>query len=374
MDNQPKDLVNKKEGEMCHYDTFTLDELANNIFSSKKLIVMSVLNIGKNLCLAKSLCKHGEWLKFLEDDRVQLSRRTAQRYMQIYKALEPYLSYTDLLNELKFSELYNLIMMDKDDMEELITTSNTVKELQEGIKSAKEKCDKMTHLTNEDIGIVIKLSTIKCKYGETDDRNPMYQRMCRLSGYSYGLEEFNSDILKRVVYGYNEYFDILAGLMEDLTYIAENDGIVQTRAEFITMKFKLLSWLYSINFELMETNYEVAVWLTNYCKTNEELKFGDILIDTYTLGHVYNKIINSDNADALLAAKDGRLEKSIKDYMCKNLKDKYSKEELEELSNYYKYLTEFCDGDIGTLSFFMFDTMIIYLEFLPLIGFYMDQE
>ena len=132
-----KDLLNKKELKIVPNERFDkeLEEIANDILTTKQVILCGYIKIGELLTEAKSKCKHGEWLSFLKDSRIKFSESTARKYMKIYRVLSPYMQYSNLFNELNFSNLYNLCMLDEEKIEEALTTSNDVKELQKTINN-----------------------------------------------------------------------------------------------------------------------------------------------------------------------------------------------------------------------------------------------
>ena len=131
------DLMNKKELKNVPNERFVkeLEDIANDILTTKQVILCGYIKIGELLTEAKSKCKHGEWLPFLKDSRIKFSESTARKYMKIYRVLSPYIQYSNLFNELNFSNLYNLCMLNEDQIEEALTTSNDVKELKEAINN-----------------------------------------------------------------------------------------------------------------------------------------------------------------------------------------------------------------------------------------------
>lgn len=73
----------------------------------KQTILIHSVEIGRRLCEAKKLVKHGQWTEWLTN-RVNYSQRTANNYMKLYKELGETgileksqsianLSYTELL-------------------------------------------------------------------------------------------------------------------------------------------------------------------------------------------------------------------------------------------------------------------------------------
>jgi len=72
----------------------TLDKIAADVLVHTRNIEASFLEIGKCLIEAKAQCKHGEWLKWLED--VSISEVTAQRLMRVAREFPNPTALTDL--------------------------------------------------------------------------------------------------------------------------------------------------------------------------------------------------------------------------------------------------------------------------------------
>jgi hypothetical protein len=90
----------------------TLAEWINNGHSEIKMRVrrtaIDVAQIGSWLCAAKDKCGHGSWLPWLSENCSEISERTSQIYMKVYKRIGS-LSNTKLISDMNPTEAYRAL-------------------------------------------------------------------------------------------------------------------------------------------------------------------------------------------------------------------------------------------------------------------------
>lgn len=116
----------------------TFYEVQAEKFHQKKVeVARGVIELGKILIETKEGLPHGEWLKFLNDDRVQFSSRTAQRYMKIAK--DPQIVHgMNVLDSLSLNKLYTLALA-PDEVKEDVVNSKDKEDVEKKIKEYEEQ-------------------------------------------------------------------------------------------------------------------------------------------------------------------------------------------------------------------------------------------
>ncbi|SHN74662.1 DUF3102 domain-containing protein [Desulfitobacterium chlororespirans] len=110
---------------------------------TKKILLASAVEIGCRLKEAKSLVKHGEWGKWLEES-VSYSRRTADRLIQLYEEYGPSASEGEsssnwsLVTNLTYTQAVLLLGLPAEEREEFLAQNDvadmTKQELQQALK------------------------------------------------------------------------------------------------------------------------------------------------------------------------------------------------------------------------------------------------
>ena len=129
--------------------------------------VQYAIEIGRRLCEAKDLCKHGEWLPWLERE-TQISDRSAARYMQIFReygaaqqSLFGPVANSPTLSNLSISNALRLLALPEEERESFAETNDVehmsardvealVKERTAYLEAEKQKlADAVETLTND---------------------------------------------------------------------------------------------------------------------------------------------------------------------------------------------------------------------------------
>lgn len=136
---------------------------------TKHLVLINSIEIGKRLCEAKQLVKHGTWGAWLKE-KVDYSQRTANNFMKIYKEYGEQLqsdSNSNALANLSYSQALALIELPSDRREQFVSSRNVetlpYRKLQEEVKEecARLKSQSPEQIVEEDSRIADELSIKK---------------------------------------------------------------------------------------------------------------------------------------------------------------------------------------------------------------------
>lgn len=122
---------------------------AEKFYQKKVDVANGVMEMGKILCETKEKLPHGEWEEWLGDNRVGFQRRTASKYMKIYKELGEMGHAVTHLNEVSLRKLYELASAPEETREDIINNSTNAKELEENIKKYQEENKKTKELEKQ---------------------------------------------------------------------------------------------------------------------------------------------------------------------------------------------------------------------------------
>lgn len=136
--------------EILPPDQRDLEDIADDIISAKAAAAQSILEIGNLLIEAKAkLPRHGQWLDWLSD-RVDISERTAERYMQLAREF----SNPTALSDLGMTKSLALLALPKEnrdgfikEIHEVNGKQKTVQEMstREFKKTISQKIDTLRH-------------------------------------------------------------------------------------------------------------------------------------------------------------------------------------------------------------------------------------
>lgn len=98
-----------------------LETITAEINFYKAQTVQNIIEIGKRLSEAKAQLEHGEWLTWLQDS-VELSKRTAQRFMRL---ADEYTKTTPV-SFLSYSKMLALLAVPQDERDEFISSTHIV--------------------------------------------------------------------------------------------------------------------------------------------------------------------------------------------------------------------------------------------------------
>lgn len=111
---------------------------AEKFYQKKVDVANGVMEMGKILCETKEKLPHGEWIPWLEDNRVGFKVNTANRYMKIYTELGHKTIDRDF-DGLSLRKLYTLASAPEEIREDIINNSNSLDELGENIEKYKKQ-------------------------------------------------------------------------------------------------------------------------------------------------------------------------------------------------------------------------------------------
>ena len=98
---------------------------AEKFYQKKVEVARGVIELGQILIETKEKLPHGSWIKWLEDSRVNFSRRQSSKYMKIASELGNG-NYQFPFDQLSLNKLYTLASAPEEVKEELGTTNSRV--------------------------------------------------------------------------------------------------------------------------------------------------------------------------------------------------------------------------------------------------------
>lgn len=115
----------------------TIETITGEILEAKRAGGEAILTIGKCLIEAKDMLSHGEWLPWLSD-RVDLSERTAQKFMRLAREW----SNPSALADLGATKALMLLALPEEEREQMLSDHNvidmTTRQLEQAIKERDE--------------------------------------------------------------------------------------------------------------------------------------------------------------------------------------------------------------------------------------------
>lgn len=115
----------------------TIEAITGEILDAKRAGGEAILTIGKCLIEAKDMLSHGEWLPWLSD-RVDLSERTAQKFMRLAREW----SNPSALADLGATKALMLLALPEEEREQMLSDHNvidmTTRQLEQAIKERDE--------------------------------------------------------------------------------------------------------------------------------------------------------------------------------------------------------------------------------------------
>ncbi|UZP04858.1 DUF3102 domain-containing protein [Clostridium botulinum] len=138
-------IITKKHFKELSQDEKQMNVIISRIRTAKENVAKNILELGKQLYLAKQLVAHGDWEKWLEE-KVEFSQRTANRFMRCANEF----SNSTSVSNLGSNKLFKLLDMPKEDREDFISKPHeingqtktvdemTTRELKEVIKENKK--------------------------------------------------------------------------------------------------------------------------------------------------------------------------------------------------------------------------------------------
>lgn len=116
---------------------FNIEKTTTEILMLKDQTAQNIIEIGKRLLNVKENLEHGEFKKWVKE-KIQFTDRTAQRFMQIAREFPN----TTAMSHLGSTKLFLLAGLDEEDREEVMQNNNvedmTTRELEQVIKEKKE--------------------------------------------------------------------------------------------------------------------------------------------------------------------------------------------------------------------------------------------
>ncbi|NFS11569.1 DUF3102 domain-containing protein [Clostridium botulinum] len=156
-------IITKKHFKELSQDEKQMNVIISRIRTAKENVAKNILELGKQLYLAKQLVAHGDWEKWLIE-KVDFSVRTAQTYIKTYKIIIDLPEKLDAtFIKLDSSKLIEIATIKKHDIEKFITSTHeingiektieemSVRELKEVIKENKKSKKKFKQDKNADI-------------------------------------------------------------------------------------------------------------------------------------------------------------------------------------------------------------------------------
>ena len=128
--------VEKKDSA---FENTLVNEISFIKAQTEQMVLMNSIEIGRRLCEAKKLIKHGEWGNWLKE-RVSFSQRTASTLMSIYKEYgqNGLAQNSSAVQNLSYTQALALLAVPAEEREEFIEENDiskkTIKELKETIK------------------------------------------------------------------------------------------------------------------------------------------------------------------------------------------------------------------------------------------------
>lgn len=123
--------------EMCHPEERTIDTVTSEILELKRTAGEAILDIGTRLIEAKGMLAHGEWLPWL-NERVELSERTAQKFMKLAREW----SNPNTLADLGASKALMLLALPAEERDRFAEEHNVIdmsaRQLEQAIKDRDE--------------------------------------------------------------------------------------------------------------------------------------------------------------------------------------------------------------------------------------------
>lgn len=130
-----KNYIDVQYEQCAQLSIFDLPErvitLTGEINGYKDVVASSIWEIGKRLCEAKELLEHGQWLPWLKEF-VEISERTAQRFMSLYKAYPK----SDTVTDLGAKKALILKALEPEDRDEFMTENDVAGMTSEELKQA----------------------------------------------------------------------------------------------------------------------------------------------------------------------------------------------------------------------------------------------
>lgn len=115
----------------------TIETITGEILDAKRAGGEAILTIGRCLIEAKDMLSHGEWLPWL-NERVELSERTAQKFMKLAREW----SNPSALADLGATKVLMLLALPKDERDNFVEDNNivdmTTRQLEQAIKDRDE--------------------------------------------------------------------------------------------------------------------------------------------------------------------------------------------------------------------------------------------
>lgn len=116
---------------------FNIEKTTAEILMLKDQTAQNIIEIGKRLIEVKDNLEHGEFINWLEN-KVDFTKRTAQRFMKVATAF----SNTTSVSHLGNRKLFALAGLDEEDRQEVIQENKvdemTTRELEQAVKEKKE--------------------------------------------------------------------------------------------------------------------------------------------------------------------------------------------------------------------------------------------
>lgn len=124
-------------GQLTHPAQRTIETITEDILDLKRTAGEAILDIGARLIEAKGMLSHGEWLPWL-NERVELSERTAQKFMKLAREW----SNPSALADLGATKALTLLALPEEEREQFVSEHNvvdmTTRQLEQAIKDRDE--------------------------------------------------------------------------------------------------------------------------------------------------------------------------------------------------------------------------------------------
>lgn len=228
------------------------EKQAEKFLQKKTDVARGVIELGQILIDTKEGLQHGQWIKWLEDSRVNFTERQAQKYMRVYKELGN-TNHQFVFDQLSLNKLYSLASAPEEIKEEIIHSKDKeeaerkIKEYEEKLKQEKEARNKVIQ-SNLELQkqlekekskpekikeVVVEVEVDKTDYVAMSKIDKIKKENERLRGEKESLEK-RLQAKKELAEAYENDSNELKKMRNEITYLTQQKDEIGRRMQSIT--------------------------------------------------------------------------------------------------------------------------------------------